>query len=154
MYAFLFRRSCNPDVVPAPGDRQPIQSTPFSATALVTSSVPTNPAPPVAAVESHTEARPGSSFASYGRDFRYSAAAAGHDEQGYQETGARPKTVLPPPSLFAKSDVYATCQTTLVDKLNWANQQLSQETRVHQSEQLVNLIKNLLETIKVLNDIK
>jgi len=147
--------SCNPDVVPpAPSDRQPAQPSPYATTELVASTGPTYQPPPAAAVESNAEARPVSSFASYGRDFRYSAAATGNEEQGYQETGARPKIVLAPPSLFAKSNVRTTCQVTLVDKLNWANQQLAQETRVPQAEQLVNLIKSLLETIEVLDNLQ
>eukprot|EP00088_Acartia_fossae_P070181 TRINITY_DN932_c0_g1_i3.p1 TRINITY_DN932_c0_g1~~TRINITY_DN932_c0_g1_i3.p1 ORF type:complete len:284 (+),score=62.65 TRINITY_DN932_c0_g1_i3:52-903(+) len=72
--------------------------------------------------------------------------------------GARPKMVHHPSTTLTtttkKCDIYSTCHTTLVEKLHWANQMLAQETRVQQSDSLVHLIKSLLETIKVLNDVK
>lgn len=68
------------------------------------------------------------------------------DRECYLETGARPKR--------HKSGVFDNCQVTLVEKLNWANEQLSLETRVQQSEHLVHLIKSILETISALNEMK
>ena len=76
--------------------------------------------------------------------------------------GARPKErsesrILPSKTMmigdnFKSGDMFEACHSTLVNKLHWANQMLAQEQRVQQSNNLVQLIKSLLETLQVLNE--
>jgi uncharacterized Zn finger protein (UPF0148 family) len=129
--------SINPDVVPGARFSQAAPPPPSTSRA--------DPAPSAIA-------QPASSSASNILDLRY-ADAMEEDDLTYVGTGARPKVALPTTTLN-KCDIFGSTHATLVEKLHWASQQLVQESRVPQADQLVHLIKSLLEAIKVVNDVK